>query len=73
MRGVGNVLVGPTSSALITPDVLLGQYAISKYKGIVIYSGSCMLASASMVVFVGLGRRVFWKVREKGEFCGCPA
>lgn len=73
MRGIGNVLAGPTSAALITSEVVPDEYAIGKFKGVVIYTGSCMIASSSTMVIWGIARRYLRKAKAKGEFCGCPA
>jgi hypothetical protein len=45
-KGIGNVLSGPISSALMKEPVLLGEYGIGKYQNIVIFVGVCMSTSA---------------------------
>ena len=52
LKGIGNVAAGPISSALIIQTTELQQYAIGRYRGIVIYTGVCMFASSlAMVVW----------------------
>ncbi|KAL8755343.1 MAG: hypothetical protein Q9184_004827 [Pyrenodesmia sp. 2 TL-2023] len=60
MKGIGNVVTGPISSALISlsPDVGHDVYATGRFKGIVAYSCACMLASAAVMVVWWVGKRV---------------
>jgi cyanate permease len=48
-QGVGNVLVGPVSEALLLRKVEVGAYGISKYKFLVVFTGGCMAASAVVI------------------------
>jgi predicted MFS family arabinose efflux permease len=50
LQGVGNVLVGPISNAMFSKGVRLDEYGILKYKSLVIFTGSCMFASAIVIV-----------------------
>lgn len=60
MKGIGNVVTGPISSALVSlsPDVDRGTYANGRFKGLVAYSGACMLASAAVMVVWWVGKRM---------------
>ncbi|KAL8922799.1 MAG: hypothetical protein Q9208_004924 [Pyrenodesmia sp. 3 TL-2023] len=60
MKGIGNIVTGPISSALISlsPDVDHDVYANGRFKGIVAYSGACMLASAAVMVVWWVSKRV---------------
>ncbi|KAL8722563.1 MAG: hypothetical protein Q9225_000958 [Loekoesia sp. 1 TL-2023] len=73
MKGIGNVVTGPISSALLSSQISRDEYGIGKFKGIVAFSGAAMLGSAAVMVFWGIGKRVIRCMRRKGEFCGCPA
>lgn len=48
-KGVGNVLAGPISGALITGMVRFGSYGVSRYEAVVVFTGVCMLVSAACV------------------------
>jgi MFS family permease len=45
-QGVGNVVSGPISSGLLLSEVEPGSYGASRYKSVVIFTGSCMMLSA---------------------------
>ena len=49
-KGVGNVLAGPLSAVLITQTTDASNYGVLRYKGIVIFTGACMLLSSLSVV-----------------------
>ena len=44
-KGVGNVLAGPISGALISGASSMSGYGSSRYKAVVLFTGSCMLFS----------------------------
>lgn len=48
-KGVGNVVAGPISAGLILPSIEIGSYGAMKYKTVIIFMGSCMLASTVSV------------------------
>lgn len=48
-KGIGNVLTGPISGALVGQRVNARSYGVVKYEGIVLFTGSCMLASGISV------------------------
>lgn len=48
-KGVGNVAAGPLSAALIRKGVVLGSYGALRYMSVIVFTGSCMLASALSV------------------------
>lgn len=48
-KGVGNVLTGPISGSLLVSAVDKGTYGLLRYKGLVLFTGSCMLLSAGAV------------------------
>lgn len=49
-KGIGNVLTGPISATLIGQTINDRVYGLVKYKAVVVFTGSCMLASAASVV-----------------------
>lgn len=48
-QGVGNVLAGPISSALLSRVINTADYGASRYKAVVIFTGCSMVASALSV------------------------
>jgi predicted MFS family arabinose efflux permease len=44
-KGIGNVLAGPISAAMLIHEIDTSDYAIDRYKEIVLFCGSCMAAS----------------------------
>ena len=46
-KGVGNVLAGPISGALLRPMTDVSDYGVGTYKTIVLFTGVCMLLSAA--------------------------
>lgn len=52
-RGLGNILSGPISSLLLGGAEQRGHYAAGKYENMVIFIGTCLLASA-----FGIGGRL---------------
>ena len=50
-KGVGNVLAGPIGASLLVDGVSVKTYGAEKYEGIVLFTGSCMVASALSVCF----------------------
>ena len=55
--GIGNLMVGPISKSLIIEGVMRQQYGLEKYKSVVIFTSSCMLASAGLLVIPYLLRQ----------------
>lgn len=53
-QGVGNVLAGPISGALLNPVVTTDGYGYERYKALVIYTGATMMASVACVGLVHL-------------------
>lgn len=49
VQGIGNVLAGPISSALLDPTFDQGDYGVSRYKAMIIFTGLAMVASACSV------------------------
>ncbi|ETN38273.1 uncharacterized protein HMPREF1541_06304 [Cyphellophora europaea CBS 101466] len=45
-KGLGNIFAGPISGGLLMREVDTSRYGAAKYEAIVLFSGSCMLASA---------------------------
>ncbi|KAL8728858.1 MAG: hypothetical protein Q9166_005098 [cf. Caloplaca sp. 2 TL-2023] len=70
-KGVGSVVTGPISSALLTIEVSTNEYGLGRFKNIVLYSGICMMASAAIMLGWYLGRRTVRWVERKGKLCGC--
>lgn len=48
-KGVGNVLAGPISGALLTGTIDISSYAALKYEPVVLFTGSCMLLSGAII------------------------
>jgi MFS family permease len=48
-KGIGNVLAGPIGGALIANSDSAGHKASSSYRWVVVFTGTCMFASASMI------------------------
>ncbi|KAH7416878.1 major facilitator superfamily domain-containing protein [Cadophora sp. MPI-SDFR-AT-0126] len=49
-QGIGNVLVGPISSALLSQRAAVDAYAILRFRNMVIFTGGSMFLSALVVV-----------------------
>lgn len=45
-KGVGNVVSGPISARLISPMIAISSYGVVKFKGVILFTGACMLCSA---------------------------
>jgi predicted MFS family arabinose efflux permease len=45
-KGLGNVLAGPISAGLLLNSVDTLKYGAGRYKAVILFAGSCMLASA---------------------------
>lgn len=48
-KGIGNVLTGPISAALIGQKVNNRMYGVVKYEAVIFFTGTCMLASAASI------------------------
>ena len=48
-KGIGNILAGPISGALLSSNVKSGAYGIGRYEPVVLFTGSCMLLSAAII------------------------
>ncbi|KAG7007423.1 hypothetical protein G7Y79_00010g029240 [Physcia stellaris] len=60
LKGVGNVITGPISAALLLKQANTKQYGLEKYEWVVAYCGICMFAS-SMVMAILLFSRFIKK------------
>ncbi|KAJ3498442.1 hypothetical protein NLG97_g1125 [Lecanicillium saksenae] len=49
LQGIGNVLVGPLSAALLRDPVSRGQYAAGRYEGMVLTTGCTSMAAAVII------------------------
>lgn len=49
VQGIGNVLAGPISSALLRPTIDDDDYGLLRYKAMIIFTGLAMVVSASCV------------------------
>jgi hypothetical protein len=49
-KGVGNVLSGPISGALLSKTINVHAYGAAKYKPMVLFTGSCMALSSVIVL-----------------------
>lgn len=49
-KGVGNVLAGPISAAMLLPLTDVGAYSALRYKAVVVFTGACMLHSSVSLV-----------------------
>ncbi|TVY45278.1 Fujikurins efflux protein [Lachnellula subtilissima] len=50
LQGIGNILAGPISTALLSQRTRLGAYGILKYQFLVVFTGICMAISALTIV-----------------------
>lgn len=48
-KGVGNVLSGPISGVLLSNRLDIHDYGMTKYKPIILFTGSCMALSAAII------------------------
>ena len=48
-QGSGNVLAGPISASLLSGGIQRGSYGVLRYKGLIVFTGGCMLLSALSV------------------------
>lgn len=48
-KGVGNVLAGPLSGALLAKGIDVDSYGALRYRAVVLFTGSCMLLSAAII------------------------
>ena len=55
-KGVGNVLAGPLSGALLKKSMIVGEYGGGKYEEIVLFTGSAMVLSAVVIAVQDLLR-----------------
>ncbi|OCK80779.1 MFS general substrate transporter [Lepidopterella palustris CBS 459.81] len=62
-RGVADILAGPISSVLLGDEVVEGTYGLRKWRGVVVFSGTVLLASS----LGGFGWRWERWVRGKGR------
>ncbi|KAH0004063.1 MFS general substrate transporter, partial [Aureobasidium melanogenum] len=60
-QGIGNVLAGPVSGALLLPDIDGHAYGFIRYRILVIFTGAAMFVSAA---FIGLSHLVPSKVKR---------
>lgn len=72
MRGVGNVMTGPISSVIFSPEISPNDYAIGGFQNIVVFSGICMLAAAMIMVVWWIGSILGRGLREKAASGVCP-
>lgn len=49
LQGIGNVSTGPITSKLLSSRIAIGDYGISKYSNILIFTGTCLFASAFII------------------------
>jgi hypothetical protein len=49
-KGVGNVLAGPISAAMLLPLTDVGTYGALRYKAVVVFTGACMLLGSVSIV-----------------------
>ena len=57
-KGIGNVLSGPISGALISQTTILGSYGILRYENLILFTGGCMLLSSLTMVAWYVKRRL---------------
>lgn len=56
-KGIGNVLAGPVSAGLLVNPTYVGAYGAERYTGIIAFTGTCMLGSATITAL--------WFIRTK--------
>jgi len=58
-KGIGNVLAGPLSGALLSSKMIeLSSYGLQRYEGIVVFTGSCLLLSSAVIPLCRLKWRI---------------
>ncbi|KUJ19149.1 MFS general substrate transporter [Mollisia scopiformis] len=50
LQGIGNVLAGPISAALLERNVRLNVYGVERFRSLVIFTGTCMSASGFVIL-----------------------
>ncbi|BFZ58362.1 hypothetical protein PYCC9005_005424 [Savitreella phatthalungensis] len=65
-KGLGNVLAGPISAGLINRGIDRVAYAASRYQPIVLFTGSCMVASAA-VAALGPRSQASWRASRQSS------
>ncbi|EXJ74679.1 uncharacterized protein A1O5_01372 [Cladophialophora psammophila CBS 110553] len=63
-KGIGNVLAGPISANMLFKHINVGRYGVGKYEALVLFTGSCMLASAVSIAVGYLSLRKLWVLRN---------
>lgn len=48
-KGISNVLAGPIGGALLENAAEIGGYGARKYEVVILFTGSCMLLSATII------------------------
>lgn len=56
LQGVGNILVGPISAALLSGPTMIERFATGRYKGLVILTGTSSAAAALVVCLWDVGK-----------------
>ena len=73
-KGIGNVLAGPIGGALLESTSSAGRYDTRSFDGIVLFTGSCLMASAAIIVmcYVDIARleKGLRKLRLVWAYCG---
>lgn len=49
LQGVGNILVGPLSAALISGPTILGRFGTGKYERVIVLTGTSSAITASVI------------------------
>ncbi|KAL8911487.1 MAG: hypothetical protein Q9171_003348 [Xanthocarpia ochracea] len=58
LKGVGNVVTGPVGAGLMLSGTRVQAYGLEKYKWVVVYCGTCMFASSTLMAVLFLKTQV---------------
>ena len=65
-KGVGNVITGPISACLLSRVIIVENYAIFKYRSLMIFSTACLLCSALCIgAWYAKGKRTSSTARRR--------
>ena len=58
LQGVGNILVGPISAALMKAPTVMERFGTGKYEGVIILTGTSSAVAASVIALWHAGKKV---------------
>ena len=60
LKGIGNIITGPISVALLLPEAKMELYALERYRWVVIFCGVCMAMCSGVMVLLYVIRKFKW-------------